>query len=579
MVGDNPATESLRMDRVLIHRYTLLLGGGIKTHRINGFMNAMRATRHSRITRRLRYCGHSTNTALTHPSKDEKWINLMKKTSILESGVLLPLNEKILGPLDRKNKFEKLPSLPFVFLLGNHSSGKSTFINYLLQRPVQSTGVAPTDDGFTIIAPGQQDIDQDGPALINDPDLGFSGLQSFGPALIQRTQLKVRKDIKLNFMLVDSPGMIDSPKANTQSWHPYDENQQTGELIRPDTIRNVRRRPAASNNFQYTYMQRDASNRGYEFADVVRWYAERADIILLFFDPDKPGTTGETLSVLTSALLGMDHKLHIVMNKVDQFTKIHDFARAYGSLCWNLSKVIPLKDLPRIYTMCIPVQKHQYDQARVENGLGTSLKDLDAMREQVIQEVMRAPERRVDNLITNLYDAARLLHMHATILESVRARYTRETWQRHALVASTFFGGNALAATAFIAGGPIGLDLSISILSCLASIGLLWNNHRSLQKLADNFLGDLFLNEEFRKQYGRQLAEGDEYVLALWKRILPCVQLSIRTLGLGRVPKIKKAEIDQIEYVLNHEIPALRRECAPADTSLVHQIAQMFRAH
>jgi hypothetical protein len=48
----------------------------------------------------------------------------------------------------------------------------------------------------------------------------------------------------------------------------------------------------------------------------VKWFAERADVILLFFDPDKPGTTGETLSILTKSLSGMDHKLYIVLNKV-----------------------------------------------------------------------------------------------------------------------------------------------------------------------------------------------------------------------------------------------------------------------
>lgn len=53
--------------------------------------------------------------------------------------------------------------------------------------------------------------------------------------------------------------------------------------------------------------------------------------MLVFFDPDKPGTTGETMSVLLSSLSGMDHKLLIVLNKADQFEKIHDFARAYGS--------------------------------------------------------------------------------------------------------------------------------------------------------------------------------------------------------------------------------------------------------
>ena len=77
--------------------------------------------------------------------------------------------------------------------------------------------------------------------------------------------------------------------------------------------------------------------------------------MLLFLDPDKPGTTGETLIVLLHSLGGMDHKLLIVLNKADQFRKIHDFARAYGSLCWNLSKVIPNKDLPRIFTMCLSV--------------------------------------------------------------------------------------------------------------------------------------------------------------------------------------------------------------------------------
>ena len=84
-------------------------------------------------------------------------------------------------------------------------------------------------------------------------------------------------------------------------------------------------------------------DRGYDFEGVCRWYAERADVILLFFDPDKPGTTGETLSILTNSLVGLDHKLLIVLNKADQFRKIHDFARAYGSLCWNLSKVIQRK--------------------------------------------------------------------------------------------------------------------------------------------------------------------------------------------------------------------------------------------
>lgn len=214
---------------------------------------------------------------------------------------------------------------PFVLLLGNHSSGKSSFINHILKRKVQTTGVAPTDDNFTIIGPGETDIDRNGPALVGDPDLGFSGLKMFGPVLVNHTHLKVRANTAISdFMIVDSPGMIDSPVTN--------KSAAAGPV---------------------------GMDRGYNFEGVCRWYAERADVILLFFDPDKPGTTGETLSILTTALVGLDHKMYIILNKADQFHKIHDFARAYGSLCWNLSKVIPRKDLPRIHTMCLPVKSTQ----------------------------------------------------------------------------------------------------------------------------------------------------------------------------------------------------------------------------
>ena len=133
-----------------------------------------------------------------------------------------------------------------------------------------------------------------------------------------------------NFCIVDTPGMIDSPLVKDH----FGSGQNT------------------------------VMDRGYDFEGVCRWYAERADVILLFFDPDKPGTTGETLSILTNSLKGMDYKLHIILNKADQFRKIHDFARAYGSLCWNLSKVIPRKDLPQIYTMCLPI----YPKVATANG-------------------------------------------------------------------------------------------------------------------------------------------------------------------------------------------------------------------
>ena len=47
---------------------------------------------------------------------------------------LQPINDRIGGPLEKDSL--KNTILPFVFLLGNHSSGKSSFVNYVFQRKV-----------------------------------------------------------------------------------------------------------------------------------------------------------------------------------------------------------------------------------------------------------------------------------------------------------------------------------------------------------------------------------------------------------------------------------------------------------
>lgn len=80
----------------------------------------------------------------------------------------------------------------------------------------------------------------------------------------------------------------------------------------------------------------------------MRWYSESTAFFLLFFDPDKPVTMGETLSIRTQAL-------------------------AFALLYWNLSKVIPLKDLPRIYTMRISTNNHRERPRHVARRPGRPL--------------------------------------------------------------------------------------------------------------------------------------------------------------------------------------------------------------
>ena len=458
---------------------------------------------------------------------------IRQRTQIISDEILSPLNKKFLGPLPRDANREKnvsRPPMPLVFLLGNHSSGKSTFVNYMLGRKIQTTGVAPTDDSFTVIAPGDSDTDQDGPALIGNPDSGFGGLRAYGPNLINHVSLKVRAGLSTSdIMLVDSPGMIDSPAGSSNPW-------------------------------DFAAASRD---RGYDFQGVTRWFAERADVICLFFDPDKPGTTGETLATLTNSLSGLDHKLLIILNKVDQFERIHDFARSYGSLCWNLSKVIPRKDLPRVYTMCIPGHTQE------SSSLVDVLEDLSLQREEVMTEVRKAPLRRIDNLITTLYDDARLLRTHVLVAEAVRAAHSSVVWKSRLATGAVFCAGGVISGALASTGALMQFGVGMGLLTVVATAITAWQGQNTTVASEKHLSSKEGLNNLFRETHMLNLAEGDEFLEALWdRRVRTEVLKAVKTLGPGGIPSLSSAETQYIDNIVDDEVPELRKMSNPLESSI-----------
>ena len=487
----------------------------------------LRALRNSRLSPGAHGLRRVSFVATTGASLPEKILDECLKVRMSVQNI----NDRVKGPLEKSA--QKNTVLPFVFLLGNHSSGKSSFINYVCQRKVQTAGVAPTDDGFTIIVPGPSDVDRDGPAFVGDPDMGFSSLRHFGPQLVHHTSLKVRANTALkNFMLVDTPGMIDSPH-------------------------NVRQGGGGGGN---------SMDRGYDFEGVCRWYAERADVILLFFDPDKPGTTGETLQVLTNSLVGVDHKLHIILNKADQFRQIHDFARAYGSLCWNLSKVIQRKDLPRIYTMCLPPSFHPSrsgDQSE-QGTLGKGVIDLEATREEVVAEVINAPKRRVDNEISRLSDNVNLLQMHCLVVDNLLTAYSRQLWRNRAMVAATALLTCAGSAGALSLALPMEIAAGVGATGALSTAGLVYYGSQKAESLARELVEPERIESAYRKIYARRIAEKDEFLQALWLRVRDHLRIGLSASELMEMSRPTSSELSTLETILEKDVHNLRRAAAPS---------------
>lgn len=422
------------------------------------------------------------------------------------------LYHEVLDPVESRFAFEKRPSDgeiaggPMVLIVGNHSSGKSTFLNYILGEAVQRTGMAPTDDSFTILRYSEQREERDGMAIVTNPELPFGSLNKFGEDFLSHFRMKL---LPIGFLrdvtLVDTPGMIDAA------------DRQAG--------------------------------RGYDFSAVVRWFAERADVILVFFDPDRPGTTAESLTVLTEALTGLDHKLLVVMNKMDNFRSMRDFARCYGTLCWNLGKVIRKKDIPQIYTTFVPVE------GAPESVL--PLGDFEVARGELINEIKRAPVRRVDNMITHAARHAERLRMHARIVD--RARSGLAAFRRR-----LYYGLIGIVALGLLVAAYYFREQAwtIAIPAVIGALAVAFAGRLGIRALVQRRQEQVVddLDRVFEEIYQRDLVVQNrpEDLLMRWEDVKPVTIRTIRKLGLLSMPSLRGKDLNGLNRCLNDDIPTLR---------------------
>ncbi|MGE3309867.1 MAG: dynamin family protein [Limisphaerales bacterium] len=432
------------------------------------------------------------------------------------------LHERILGPLAKRLAFDlahwptNSASTPVVLFLGNHSSGKSSFINHLLGQSVQATGLAPTDDGFTVLTWGRQAATADGPTATSHPRLDLGDFAQLGPAFTAKLRLRtVPHELLQSVTLVDSPGMIDAMGA--------------------------------------------LNTRGYEFPAAVRIFAERADLILFFFDPDKPGTTAESVSVLTETLAGLSHKLLLILNKVDQFDSFPDLARTYGTLCWNLAKAIRTKDIPHIALCYLPPEHGAPARATGALPLG----EFDAAREQVLEEIRRTPARRADNLVSELLQRGKEIHLHARVCRELGRAYLRMRLQWLAALAVTTLLAGMAVWLAWTSATEWTTQLLVVLIGAAAIAGAWWLGRWQARRFTRRSLDTTVLDEAFTQACEDELTLRDRADLrALWETIRPRTARAVQLLGPGRLAFSLgwALQIARLQRVVSQDIPALHRD-------------------
>ncbi|KAI8351768.1 P-loop containing nucleoside triphosphate hydrolase protein [Choanephora cucurbitarum] len=259
---------------------------------------------------------------------------------------------------------------PIVLLIGQYSTGKTTFIRYLLDKayPGEHIGVEPTTDRFVSVMYGSEERVIPGNAAAVNQDLPFRGLNRFGQSFLSRFQVsQTNSPVLENMTIIDTPGILAGDKQLVE--------------------------------------------RGYDFTQVIEWFAERADLILLMFDSHKLDISNE-FKLAIHSLRGQEEKVRVVLNKSDMVSQ-QQLMRVYGAMMWSLGKVVQTPEVMRVYLSSFWTEKppNSFEDCRelIEAESKDLLRDLKELRRN-------AAIRKINEIVKR----ARLARVHALIISHLK---------------------------------------------------------------------------------------------------------------------------------------------------------------
>jgi len=293
---------------------------------------------------------------------------------------------RIVKPVEKASKYElffgrkpvteeELASKPHVLVVGQYSTGKTSLINNLIGQEYEGSHVdpEPTTDCFTAVCWGATSNVLKGNAASIAAGLPYQGLESFGQGFLGKFRACLTNtpdsSVLKRVSLIDTPGVLSGDK------------QRIG--------------------------------RSYDFAAVTRWFAERADLVLLLFDEHKLDISDEFKSVI-EGLKGLDSKLRCVLNKADNLDSAR-LVRVYGALMFNVGKVLQSPEVVRVY--CTSFGN---EAAAIEGTDQEAMFVQDTQR--LLKEIDQLPQNTTALKLDELVRRARTVKSHAKVLALLRER-------------------------------------------------------------------------------------------------------------------------------------------------------------
>mmetsp|Transcript_44414 Transcript_44414/g.73687 ORF Transcript_44414/g.73687 Transcript_44414/m.73687 type:complete len:647 (+) Transcript_44414:152-2092(+) len=264
---------------------------------------------------------------------------------------------------------------PMIMLVGQYSTGKTSFIKFLLEQefPNMHIGPEPTTDKFQAILYGPEVRELPGNALVSNPATPFFELSKFGNTFLGRfAGCEVPSDFSRGCTLIDTPGILAGKKQT--------------------------------------------EDRQYSFESVVQWFAPRVDMILLMFDAHKVDISDEFKSVIQS-LEGYDDKIRVVMNKSDSLEPA-ELLKINSALTWSLSRILKAPEVRRIYVGSF------WDEALRPNFMNELFEKEAAA---LLTDLNSVPRNNTLNKVNDVVSRARMVRVQALIMHQLRAEMPKMT--------------------------------------------------------------------------------------------------------------------------------------------------------
>lgn len=244
-----------------------------------------------------------------------------------------------------------------IMLIGNHSAGKSSFINWYIEEHVQRTGVAIETQGFSFVTSGKKRESLTGNATLHlyphfKPLAKMPNLTDY-----LSTEISTSKQKKFPLVtFVDTPGLVDGDMC-----YPFDVNES------------------------------------------ILWLSELCDLVFVFFDPIGQALCKRTLNIVEKISSKHPERMRFYLSKADEAGHESDRQRVMMQIVQELCKRPGLNktgfDMPTIY---VP---NPNKQVRCVNQIEEVCKDVEKTINQTIQNTLNSLEKDCDS-IESLVDEA-----------------------------------------------------------------------------------------------------------------------------------------------------------------------------